>query len=157
VLARRLRERIEALLPARLGTLARFLGGFRDRLKARGNANASNRAFWQELIDGALGNDVLAGRCGEAEFDKRATGLCDRAREKAGEVILVGAGPGDPDLLTLKALRALADADVIFYDELVTPAILERGRRDASRVRVGRRKGQPGEGQHNINAHMIEA
>ena len=70
---------------------------------------------------------------------------------------LVGAGPGDPDLLTVKALRALQDADVIFYDELVAPEILDRARRDASRVPVGRRVGKPGIGQDAINRLLIEA
>jgi uroporphyrin-III C-methyltransferase / precorrin-2 dehydrogenase / sirohydrochlorin ferrochelatase len=72
-------------------------------------------------------------------------------------VTLVGAGPGDPDLLTIKALRALQDADVVFYDELVSPEILDRARRDASRVPVGRRVGKPGIGQHAINRLLIEA
>ena len=70
---------------------------------------------------------------------------------------LVGAGPGDPDLLTIKALRALQDADVVFYDELVSPEILDRARRDASRVPVGRRVGKPGIGQDAINRLLIEA
>jgi uroporphyrin-III C-methyltransferase/precorrin-2 dehydrogenase/sirohydrochlorin ferrochelatase len=72
-------------------------------------------------------------------------------------VTLVGAGPGDPDLLTVKALRVLQDADVIFYDELVSPEILDRARRDASRVPVGRRVGKPGIGQDAINRLMIDA
>jgi uroporphyrin-III C-methyltransferase / precorrin-2 dehydrogenase / sirohydrochlorin ferrochelatase len=74
-----------------------------------------------------------------------------------GAVWLVGAGPGDPDLLTIKALRALQDADVVFYDELVSPEILDRIRRDASRVPVGRRVGKPGIGQEAINQRMIAA
>jgi uroporphyrin-III C-methyltransferase / precorrin-2 dehydrogenase / sirohydrochlorin ferrochelatase len=72
-------------------------------------------------------------------------------------VTLVGAGPGDPDLMTIKALRALQDADVVFYDELVSPEILDRARRDASRVPVGRRAGKPGIGQHAINRLLIAA
>jgi uroporphyrin-III C-methyltransferase/precorrin-2 dehydrogenase/sirohydrochlorin ferrochelatase len=72
-------------------------------------------------------------------------------------VTLVGAGPGDPDLLTVKALRALQDADIVFYDELVSPQILDRARRDAARIAVGRRVGKPGIGQHAINRLMIEA
>jgi uroporphyrin-III C-methyltransferase/precorrin-2 dehydrogenase/sirohydrochlorin ferrochelatase len=72
-------------------------------------------------------------------------------------VTLVGAGPGDPDLLTIKALRALQDADIVFYDELVSPEILDRARRDASRVPVGRRVGKPGIGQEAINRLLIEA
>ena len=74
-----------------------------------------------------------------------------------GHVTLVGAGPGDPDLLTIKALRALQDADVVFYDELVSPEILDRIRRDATRVPVGRRVGKPGIGQDAINKLLIEA
>ena len=70
---------------------------------------------------------------------------------------LVGAGPGDPDLLTIKALRALQDADVVFYDELVSPEILDRVRRDASRVPVGRRVGKPGIGQDAIHKLLVEA
>jgi uroporphyrin-III C-methyltransferase/precorrin-2 dehydrogenase/sirohydrochlorin ferrochelatase len=74
-----------------------------------------------------------------------------------GKVTLVGAGPGDPDLLTVKALRALQDADIIFYDELVSPEVLDRARRDAARVPVGRRVGKPGIGQHAINRLLIDA
>ena len=74
-----------------------------------------------------------------------------------GHVWLVGAGPGDPDLLTIKALRALQDADIVFYDELVSPEVLDRARRDASRIPVGRRVGKPGIGQDAINRLMIEA
>ena len=74
-----------------------------------------------------------------------------------GFVTLVGAGPGDPDLLTIKALRALQDADVIFYDELVSPKILDRVRRDAPRIPVGRRVGKPGIGQDAINTLLIDA
>src|SRR5258708_2207388 len=74
-----------------------------------------------------------------------------------GDVVVVGAGPGDPDLLTIKARRALQDADIVFYDELVSPEILDRVRRDASRVPVGRRVGKPGIGQDAINQLMIEA
>src|SRR5206468_6011958 len=80
-----------------------------------------------------------------------------QAGRAEGKVTLVGAGPGDPDLLTIKALRALQDADVIFYDELVSPEILDRARRDAARVPVGRRVGRPGIGQDAINKLLIEA
>ena len=120
------------------------------------------RRFWERVVDGPIGALVLAGRGDEA--DRRLTAIADPtafagAQGAAGEgrVTLVGAGPGDPDLLTVKALRALQDADVVFYDELVSPEILDRARRDAARVPVGRRIGKPGIGQEAINRLLIEA
>jgi uroporphyrin-III C-methyltransferase/precorrin-2 dehydrogenase/sirohydrochlorin ferrochelatase len=113
------------------------------------------------VIDGPIGALVLAGRGAEAEqalmdiTDPTAFSGAEGASE--GRVTLVGAGPGDPDLLTVKALRALQDADVVFYDELVSPEILDRARRDASRIPVGRRVGKPGIGQEAINRLLIEA
>jgi uroporphyrin-III C-methyltransferase/precorrin-2 dehydrogenase/sirohydrochlorin ferrochelatase len=153
VLARRLRERIEALLPARLGELARFLGHRRASLQ---NTNLrADRRFWEEIIDGPVAQHVFEGRMREAEelFDTHMSA----DKEKSGSVTLVGAGPGDPDLLTLKALRAIQDADVIFYDALVTPEILSLARRDASKAFVGKRNGQPGEDQDEINRQLIAA
>jgi uroporphyrin-III C-methyltransferase/precorrin-2 dehydrogenase/sirohydrochlorin ferrochelatase len=160
VVARRVRERIEALLPARLGELANFIGGFRKAIHGRIAAFPLRRRFWERVIDGPIGALVLAGRRSEAEAALRA--IEDPARyalgeNAAGHVTLVGAGPGDPDLLTVKALRALQDADIVFYDELVSPEILDRTRRDAARVPVGRRVGKPGIGQDAIHKLLIEA
>jgi len=162
VVARRVREKIEAMLPARIGDLAGFIGRFRKSIHGRIPEMALRRRFWERVVDGPIGALVLAGRKDQAE-----TALNDiadppafagsQAGESLGHVTLVGAGPGDPDLLTIKALRALQDADVVFYDELVSPEILDRIRRDAARVPVGRRVGKPGIGQHAINALMIEA
>lgn len=154
VLARRLRERIEALLPAGLGELARFLG--RQRARLRGNSLRSDRRFWEEIIDGPVARHVLAGRMPEAErlFAAQQT---KSARKQIGSVALVGAGPGDPDLLTLKALHALQDADIVFYDALVSPEILSRARRDATKHCVGKRNGRPGEDQDEINRRLIGA
>jgi uroporphyrin-III C-methyltransferase / precorrin-2 dehydrogenase / sirohydrochlorin ferrochelatase len=115
------------------------------------------------VVDGPIGALVLAGRGGEAEAalkdiaDPSAFAGAQTPGHVEGGVTLVGAGPGDPDLLTVKALRALQDADVVFYDELVSPEILDRARRDASRVPVGRRVGKPGIGQDAINKLLIEA
>jgi uroporphyrin-III C-methyltransferase/precorrin-2 dehydrogenase/sirohydrochlorin ferrochelatase len=106
---------------------------------------------------------VLAGRPDQAEaalkdiVDPSAFAGARPSGAAEGRVTLVGAGPGDPDLLTVKALRALQDADIVFYDELVSPEVLDRARRDAARVAVGRRVGKPGIGQDAINALMIEA
>jgi uroporphyrin-III C-methyltransferase/precorrin-2 dehydrogenase/sirohydrochlorin ferrochelatase len=160
VVARRVREKIEALLPARIGELAEFIGGFRKSIHARIAEFTLRRRFWERVIDGPIGALVLAGRKSEAEAalneisDATAYALADRP---AGHVMLVGAGPGDPDLLTIKALRALQDADVVFHDELVSDEILDRIRRDTARVAVGRRVGRPGIGQDAINRLMIEA
>src|SRR3954454_16061434 len=162
VVARRVRERIEAMLPARIGDLASFIGGFRKSIHARIPEFALRRRFWERVIDGPIGALVLAGRKAEAETALKhiadpSAFAGNEPGKAAGHVTLVGAGPGDPDLLTIKALRALQDADVVFYDELVSPEVLDRARRDAVRIPVGRRGGKPGIGQAAINQLMIEA
>jgi uroporphyrin-III C-methyltransferase / precorrin-2 dehydrogenase / sirohydrochlorin ferrochelatase len=159
VVARRIRERIEAMLPTRIGDLATFIGRWRKQVHGRIAQMPLRRRFWERVIDGPIGALVLAGRGGEAEqaLKNIANPTAFAAGEVEGQVTLVGAGPGDPDLLTIKALRALQDADVVFYDELVSPEILDRARRDASRVPVGRRAGKPGIGQDAINKLMIDA
>jgi uroporphyrin-III C-methyltransferase/precorrin-2 dehydrogenase/sirohydrochlorin ferrochelatase len=163
VVARRVRERIEAMLPARIGDLAGLIGRFRKKIHGRIPETALRRRFWERVVDGPIGALVLAGRKDEAEAalndmaDPPAFAGALASGETEGHVTLVGAGPGDPDLLTIKALRALQDADIVFYDELVSPEILDRIRRDAPRVPVGRRVGKPGIGQHAINRLMIEA
>jgi len=153
------RERIEAALPARIGDLATFIGKFRKAFAERIGDMPLRRRFWERVIDGPIGAAVLAGRTSDAE--KQLNAIADPAdfagKASPGFVTLVGAGPGDPDLLTVKALRALQDADIVFYDDLVSPEILDRARRDAARVSVGRRIGKPGIGQDNINKLMIEA
>jgi uroporphyrin-III C-methyltransferase / precorrin-2 dehydrogenase / sirohydrochlorin ferrochelatase len=162
VVARRVREKIEAALPARIGDLAAFIGRRRKSIHARIPEFALRRRFWERIVDGPIGALVLAGRKDEAE--KALNEISDASVFAGGEegkakghVTLVGAGPGDPDLLTVKALRALQDADVVFYDELVSPEVLDRARRDAARVPVGRRVGKPGIGQDATNKLMIEA
>jgi uroporphyrin-III C-methyltransferase/precorrin-2 dehydrogenase/sirohydrochlorin ferrochelatase len=163
VVARRVRERIEATLPARIGDLATFIGRWRKSLHTRIPEFALRRRFWERVVDGPIGALVLAGRSSEAETalkdisDPAAFAGALVSGQAEGRVTLVGAGPGDPDLLTIKALRSLQDADIVFYDELVSPEILDRARRDASRVPVGRRVGKPGIGQHAINRLLIEA
>src|SRR3954447_6722764 len=146
VVARRVREKIEALLPARIGELAGFIGGFRKSINERIAEFPLRRRFWERVIDGPIGAAVLAGRKGEADAALKAISdpsAFARADKPEGSVALVGAGPGDPDLLTIKALRALQDADIVFHDELVSPEILDRIRRDTTRVPVGRRVGKP--------------
>ncbi len=163
VVARRVRERIEAMLPARIGDLASFIGGFRKAINDRIPEMPLRRRFWERVIDGPIGALVLAGRKDEAETalnaiaDPCAFAGAEPQGSAKGRVTLVGAGPGDPDLLTVKALRALQDADIVFHDELVSSEILDRARRDAARVPVGRRAGEPGIGQAAVNQLLIEA
>jgi uroporphyrin-III C-methyltransferase / precorrin-2 dehydrogenase / sirohydrochlorin ferrochelatase len=167
VLARRLREMIEALLPARIGDLAALIGRYRSRFAAMPRA-LSPRRFWHNVISGPIGEAALAGRSAEAETKLVAAIDAHRVSESAAKdetkhgsksetVHLVGAGPGDPDLLTLRALHVLSDADVVFYDELVTPGVLDRARRDAEQVFVGKRRGEPGIGQDEINRRLVAA
>jgi len=163
VVARRVRERIEAALPARIGDLATFIGRWRKSIHGRIPEFPLRRRFWERVVDGPIGALVLAGRGNEAEAalkdipDPSTFAGAQASGQAEGRVTLVGAGPGDPDLLTIKALRALQDADVVFYDELVSSEILDRARRDASRVPVGRRVGKPGIGQDAINKLLIAA
>src|SRR5256885_6089438 len=113
VVARRVRERIEAVLPARIGDLASFIGRWRKSVHGRIPEFPLRRRFWERVVDGPIGALVLAGRATEAEAalkditDPSAFAGAERAGKAAGSVALVGAGPGDPDLLTIKALRAL--------------------------------------------------
>jgi uroporphyrin-III C-methyltransferase/precorrin-2 dehydrogenase/sirohydrochlorin ferrochelatase len=160
VLARRVREWIEAVLPARIGELASLMRRYRERFATVRHKSVSPRRFWERVIDGPVGQALLAGRSHAAEAAlTRAINesALPQKRTDEGVVYLVGAGPGDPDLLTLRALRALQGADVMFYDDLVSEAVLDRARRDAERVFVGKRKGQPGIGQDEINRRLIEA
>jgi uroporphyrin-III C-methyltransferase / precorrin-2 dehydrogenase / sirohydrochlorin ferrochelatase len=160
VLARRVREQMEAFLPARLGALARFMGERRKAVK-RALRTAARRSFWERIVGGIVGARVIAGDevTAEKDFERelRTTHLTRSAGTGAlglGECYLIGAGPGDPELLTLRALQLLQQADVILYDRLVPAAVLERARRDAERVFVGK---QPGNHttQERINELLV--
>lgn len=157
VLARRLRARIESLLPARLGDLADLIGSRRARLAAIAPGVSARRAFWEDVVDGPIGAAALSGRMDEAAaaLDEKLS-LRD-LRPGQGVVYLVGAGPGDPELLTLKALRVLQDADIVFHDDLVTPEVLDLARRDAERVFVGKKAGTRCIAQRQINQELAAA
>lgn len=150
-LARRVREQIERLLSPHLGALARAIETLRGLLSAKGHDAPARRRAVEALIDGPRGAAILRGETpalSDAELDLGAIGV-------EGHVSLVGAGPGDPDLLTLKALRALQDADVIVYDKLVDARVLDLARRDAERIYVGKSKADHTLGQDNINALLV--
>lgn len=155
ILARRLREQLERLLPARLGWLARFLEKWKTPIREKVTDAATRRRVLEQLSDGPIADLVLNGDTQAA--DAATAQLLNTGRIAGGSVALVGAGPGDPELLTLKALRALSDADIVFYDELVAPAILDRIRRDAQRVPVGKRRAHHSVPQAEIAERLIEA
>ena len=155
-LATLLRSRIESLLPERIGALARLARTFRAQANALIADPARRRDFWRRLVDGPTARLVLAGK--DAEARRAALGELNDARrglKPVGIAHIVGAGPGDPDLLTLRAAQLLQEADAILHDELVPTAILNRARREAVLVAVGKRKGQPGWSQRDIEAEMI--
>jgi uroporphyrin-III C-methyltransferase/precorrin-2 dehydrogenase/sirohydrochlorin ferrochelatase len=157
-LARLVREAVERVLPARLGDLARFAGALRGRIKALFPKPEARRQIMQRLVDGPCGDAVLAGRPAEAQRHL-LTLLNSRPEPEAlaGAVHIVGAGPGDPDLLTLRALQLLQRADIVFYDELVGPEILGYARREAERVNVGKQKGKHSHEQVDINQALLSA
>ncbi len=156
VLARRIRERLEAAIPARLGDLARWLAQLRAKSGAL-RSTATRRRFFERLIDGPAARRLLEGdQQGATAIARQLLTQTAGDPRLEGEVLLVGAGPGDPELLTLKALRALQDADVILYDRLVSSAVLDLARRDALCLCVGKTGGGVSTPQAEINAAMIE-
>lgn len=155
VLARSLRRKIESMVPAAYGRLAEFAGRMRPVVKERIPAETPRRLFWEQLIDGVVGEQVLVGNEARAEALLREQ-LADTGALYRGEVYLVGAGPGDPDLLTFKAMRLLQSADVVLYDRLVAPAIVDMARRDAERIYVGKRRARHQLPQQEINKLLVD-
>jgi len=154
VLGRRIREKIEVALPHRLGALAAFAATFRAAVAAS-FAAPRRRAFWEDFFDGPIASDVLAGHEPRARESMVALLAGPQADQPAGVVHIVGAGPGDPELLTLKALRLLQSADVILYDRLVSDAVLALARRDAVRLYVGKAKAAHAVPQGEIENRLI--
>ena len=151
ILARILRARLETIIPARYGRLARFLGEMRPAVLRRITDSAQRRRFFERLVDGPIGEQVLAGREDDARGALRSALTEYERTDPAGEVYLVGAGPGDPDLLTFRALRLMQQADVVVYDRLVSKAVLDLTRRDAERIYAGKQPGHHAIPQHEIN------
>lgn len=157
VLARRLRERFEAELDESLAAMTRWFAHERARLRWRFPQAGKRRRFFERIIDGEVPHLLRAGDLhgARAAFEHALADTTTAPRQ--GSVTLVGAGPGDPGLLTLKALRALQDADVVVHDRLVTPAILELARRDAERIDVGKRVGEDHDAtQARIHALLLQ-
>ena len=156
VLARQLRAKLESTIPAAYGRLAELVGKFRARVAQRFPDIDERRRFWEEILDGPIAEFVLAGRedVAEAELVQRIAGRTPVS--SGGEVYLVGAGPGDPDLLTFKALRLMQKADVVLYDRLVAPEIVDLTRRDAEKIYVGKARAQHAVPQGDINQLLVD-
>ncbi len=156
-LARKIRAEIERALPAAIGRLARFAEIFRSQVRKTLIESRTRRHFWDRVFDGRVGELALAGD--EIAARRELIRLLDDVRNApapaAGMVHLVGAGPGDPDLLTLKAHRLLQRADAIVYDRLVSPEVLAMGRRDAEKIYVGKRRANHCVPQNEINDRLI--
>lgn len=152
VLSRLLRARLETLIPAAYGRLAELAGRFRDRVREVIPQADARRKFWEKAFLSPMAELVFAGREREAEDKLQALLQADGAHGAGqGEVYLVGAGPGNPDLLTFRALRLMQQADVVVYDRLVSPPILEMCRRDAERIYVGKERDNHALPQDEIN------
>ncbi len=157
VLARRLRERLEAAIPKKIGDLALWLRALRHSARRRLRNTDERRRFFETIVDGLAARRFIEGDAhGAQRLAQQLLAGAASSPRAAGDVTLVGAGPGDPELLTLKALRALQDADVILHDRLVPEALLDLSRRDAARICVGKAAGSIGSSQQEINALLIE-
>jgi uroporphyrin-III C-methyltransferase/precorrin-2 dehydrogenase/sirohydrochlorin ferrochelatase len=152
VLARLLRARLETLIPAAYGRLAALMNEFRDKVKKHIGDEGKRRRFWEDVAQGPIAEMIFAGKEEAArEAMHHAVDKAEAADGDRGEVYLVGAGPGDPDLLTFRALRLLQQADVIVYDRLVSEEILDMARRDADLVYVGKERDKHTLPQEDIN------
>ncbi len=157
VLARRLRERLEAFIPRRIGDLGLWLRELRESSRRRLRGIGERRRYLEAVVDGAAARRFIEGdRSGAERIARHLLSASCAAPRPAGSVTLVGAGPGDPELLTLKALRALQDADVILHDRLVSDAVLDLARRDATRICVGKTAGGASTEQASIHELLIE-
>jgi len=158
LLTRMLKARFETSIPAAYGRLAEFAGSYRQKVKDSIPNMTRRRRFWEEMIDGPIAEHLFSGQ--EEQATALMESLLDEAasdsdRPPRGEVYLVGTGPGDPDLLTFRALRLMQQADVVLYDRLIGEGILDLVRRDASRIYVGKMKKEHTLPQEEISEMMI--
>lgn len=155
VLARLLRARLESLVPASYGRLATLVSAFRDKVKSRFAPGADRRAFWERVLQGSVAELVYAGRDTEARAALEKQLADTQNGITRGEVYLVGGGPGDPDLLTFRALRLMQQADVVVYDRLVSKQVLELVRRDAEKLYAGKERDNHAIPQEDINQLLV--
>ncbi|MCW9014051.1 MAG: siroheme synthase CysG [Gammaproteobacteria bacterium] len=156
VLARMIRTKLEGCIPAAYGRLGALVSGFREKVKARFSNVEQRRMFWEKVLEGTVADRVFSGHEDDAAVElQKAIDAGDADADFQGEVYLVGAGPGDPDLLTFRALRLMQAADVVVYDRLVSPAIRELVRRDAEMIYVGKERDKHTMQQENINELLV--
>lgn len=157
VLARNLRARLETLIPPGYSKLGALVGHYRDAVKQKFSQVSQRRRFWESVLEGPVADHMLAGREQLAEKTlKKKLADTDSESISRGEVYLVGAGPGDPDLLTFKALRLMQQADVVFYDRLVSKEVLALVRKEAELVYVGKQRAWHAVRQEEINQLLLE-
>lgn len=154
VLARQLRAKLETLIPASYGRLAGLVGRFRQQVKDKFSTTDQRRRFWEKVLEGPVAELVFSGREAQAERALQQS-LETGTVSGTGEVFLVGGGPGDPDLLTFKALRLMQQADVVVYDRLVSKEVLDLVRRDAEKIYVGKERDNHAVPQEGINQLLV--
>ena len=175
VLARLLRARLETLIPQGYGKLAKLAGDFRTEVKTKIPTLTGRRQFWERAFEGEVSQLMFAGNENEAaaklqaDLDKTAAAISEKSvaddisktsqtmQNAIGEVYIVGAGPGDPELLTFKALRLMQQADIVYYDALVSPQVLDLCRRDADKVFVGKKRSNHAVAQLGINELLVNS
>ncbi len=156
VLARMIRTKLEGCIPAAYGRLGSLVSDFREKVKAKFTNVDQRRAFWESILESTVADRVYSGHDDEAAAAlQKAIDAADANPAFQGEVYLVGAGPGDPDLLTFRALRLMQACDVMVYDRLVSPAIRELVRRDAELIYVGKARDKHTMQQENINELLV--
>ncbi len=155
VLARLLRAKIESLIPPAFGQLAYIAAKYRSQVKAKINEPSQRRIFWENVLQGKIAELVFSGKEQEAESQLEALISSSENKVSVGEVYLVGAGPGNPDLLTFRALRLMQQADVVVYDRLVSAEILDLTRRDSEKIYVGKQRANHSLPQESINDLLL--
>ena len=156
VLARLLRARLESFIPAAYGRLAHLVDDYRSSVKQRFSEPAQRRYFWENILQGRVAELLFAGHEGKARAAlQEAIEDTDAHYDSPGEVYLVGAGPGDPDLITFRALRLMQQADVVVYDRLVSEPVLDMVRRDAEMIYAGKARDKHTLTQESINELLV--
>jgi uroporphyrin-III C-methyltransferase/precorrin-2 dehydrogenase/sirohydrochlorin ferrochelatase len=158
ILGRMLKARLETLIPAAYGRLADLMSGFRGRVAAAISDPTMRRRFWENVLEGPIAEAALAGNEGaaEAHLEREVERWAAERASPQGEVYLVGAGPGDPDLVTFRALRLMQKADVVLYDRLTDERVINLVRREAERIYVGKRPDNHELPQEEISVLLVK-